>query len=67
MVPGDIVKVGEMPLLGTGKTDYTSARRIAMEMLGLDAAARVGPKAAGPTRHMWAETCGNTDADRKDA
>ena len=39
MVPGDIVKVAEMPLLGTGKTDYTSARRIAMEMLGLDAAA----------------------------
>jgi hypothetical protein len=29
----------EMPLLGTGETDYTSARRIAMEMLGLDAAA----------------------------
>ena len=39
MVPGDIVKVAEMPVLGTGKTDYPSARRIAMEMLGLDAAA----------------------------
>jgi acyl-[acyl-carrier-protein]-phospholipid O-acyltransferase/long-chain-fatty-acid--[acyl-carrier-protein] ligase len=39
MVPGDIVKIAEMPLLGTGKTDYTSARRIAMATLGLDAAA----------------------------
>ena len=39
MVPGDIVKVPKMPLLGTGKTDYTSARRIAMATLGLDAAA----------------------------
>ena len=39
MVPGDIVKVAEMPLLGSGKTDYPSARRIAMETLGLDAAA----------------------------
>jgi acyl-[acyl-carrier-protein]-phospholipid O-acyltransferase/long-chain-fatty-acid--[acyl-carrier-protein] ligase len=39
MVPGDIVKVAEMPLLGTGKTDYTSARRIAIATLGLDAAA----------------------------
>ena len=39
MVPGDIVKIGAMPLLGSGKTDYGSARRIAMEMLGLDAAA----------------------------
>ncbi len=27
MVPGDIVKVAEMPVLGTGKTDYSSARR----------------------------------------
>ena len=25
MVPGDIVKIAEMPLLGTGKTDYASA------------------------------------------
>jgi acyl-[acyl-carrier-protein]-phospholipid O-acyltransferase / long-chain-fatty-acid--[acyl-carrier-protein] ligase len=39
MVPGDIVKVGELPLLGSGKTDYPGARRLAMEMLGLDAAA----------------------------
>jgi acyl-[acyl-carrier-protein]-phospholipid O-acyltransferase/long-chain-fatty-acid--[acyl-carrier-protein] ligase len=39
MVPGDIVKIGAMPLLGSGKTDYGSARRIAMEMLGLEAAA----------------------------
>ena len=33
MVPDDIVKVAEMPMLGSGKTDYPSARRIAMEML----------------------------------
>jgi acyl-[acyl-carrier-protein]-phospholipid O-acyltransferase/long-chain-fatty-acid--[acyl-carrier-protein] ligase len=39
MVPADIVKVQELPLLGSGKTDYPGARRIAMEMLGLDAAA----------------------------
>ena len=39
MVPGDIVKVAEMPLLGTGKTDYAAARRVALGMLGLDAAA----------------------------
>ena len=39
MVPGDIVKVGDLPLLGSGKTDYPSARRIAIETLGLDAAA----------------------------
>jgi acyl-[acyl-carrier-protein]-phospholipid O-acyltransferase / long-chain-fatty-acid--[acyl-carrier-protein] ligase len=39
MVPADIVKTEELPLLGSGKTDYPAARRIAMEMLGLDAAA----------------------------
>jgi acyl-[acyl-carrier-protein]-phospholipid O-acyltransferase/long-chain-fatty-acid--[acyl-carrier-protein] ligase len=39
MVPADIVKVTDLPMLGSGKTDYPGARRIAMEMLGLDAAA----------------------------
>ena len=39
MVPGDIVKVPELPVLGSGKTDYVAARRIAMETLGLDKAA----------------------------
>ena len=39
MVPDGIVKVNSMPLLGSGKTDYAAARRIALEKLGLDAAA----------------------------
>jgi acyl-[acyl-carrier-protein]-phospholipid O-acyltransferase/long-chain-fatty-acid--[acyl-carrier-protein] ligase len=39
MVPHEIIKVPEIPLLGSGKTDYVSARRIAFERLGLDAAA----------------------------
>jgi acyl-[acyl-carrier-protein]-phospholipid O-acyltransferase / long-chain-fatty-acid--[acyl-carrier-protein] ligase len=39
MVPHDIVKVGEIPLLGSGKTDYVSTRRLALERLGLDIAA----------------------------
>ena len=39
MVPNDIVKVGEIPVLGSGKTDYVAARRIALERLGLNLAA----------------------------
>jgi acyl-[acyl-carrier-protein]-phospholipid O-acyltransferase / long-chain-fatty-acid--[acyl-carrier-protein] ligase len=39
MVPADIVRIGELPLLGSGKTDYAGARRAAMEVLGLGAAA----------------------------
>jgi acyl-[acyl-carrier-protein]-phospholipid O-acyltransferase/long-chain-fatty-acid--[acyl-carrier-protein] ligase len=39
MVPGDIVKVAEIPVLGSGKTDYVSARKLAIERLGLSAAA----------------------------
>ena len=39
MVPHDIVKVGEIPMLGSGKTDYVSTRRLALEHLGLDIAA----------------------------
>ncbi|MEJ6781504.1 AMP-binding protein [Aminobacter sp. Piv2-1] len=38
MVPHDIVKVGELPVLGSGKTDYVTARRMAIEQLGLAAA-----------------------------
>ncbi|WP_394891035.1 AMP-binding protein [Mesorhizobium sp. AaZ16] len=39
MVPQDIVKVPEIPLLGSGKTDYASARLLALDRLGLSAAA----------------------------
>lgn len=38
-IPDDIVKVEAMPVLGSGKTDYTAARRVAVERLGLEAAA----------------------------
>jgi acyl-[acyl-carrier-protein]-phospholipid O-acyltransferase/long-chain-fatty-acid--[acyl-carrier-protein] ligase len=39
MVPQDIVKVEEIPVLGSGKTDYASARLLALDRLGLSAAA----------------------------
>lgn len=39
MIPQDIVKVDAVPMLGSGKTDYPSARRLALERLGLDKAA----------------------------
>lgn len=39
LVPHDIVKVEAMPVLGSGKTDYASVRRFALERLGLNAAA----------------------------
>ena len=38
-VPQDIVKVGEIPMLGSGKTDYASARRLALDRLGIADAA----------------------------
>ncbi|KQZ94272.1 2-acyl-glycerophospho-ethanolamine acyltransferase [Mesorhizobium sp. Root157] len=38
-VPADIIKVKEIPVLGSGKTDYMSARRLALDHLGLSAAA----------------------------
>ncbi|MER8569462.1 AMP-binding protein [Mesorhizobium sp. M0924] len=39
MVPNDIVKVEEIPVLGSGKTDYVSTRNLAIEKLGLGLAA----------------------------
>lgn len=36
-VPQDIVKVDALPVLGSGKTDYVAARKLAMEQLGLAA------------------------------
>ncbi|MEQ1952990.1 AMP-binding protein [Mesorhizobium yinganensis] len=38
-VPQDIVKADEIPILGTGKIDYPSTRRLAIDRLGLAAAA----------------------------
>ena len=38
-LPQDIVKVDEIPMLGTGKVDYPAARRLALDRLGLAAAA----------------------------
>ncbi|AMS43466.1 MULTISPECIES: AMP-binding protein [Aminobacter] len=37
MVPHDIIKVHEIPVLGSGKTDYVAARRLALDQLGLAA------------------------------
>jgi acyl-[acyl-carrier-protein]-phospholipid O-acyltransferase/long-chain-fatty-acid--[acyl-carrier-protein] ligase len=34
MVPGDVVRVDAIPLLGSGKTDYVAARKIALDRLG---------------------------------
>lgn len=39
IVPDAILKVEAIPLLGTGKTDYVSARRLAIDSLGLGQAA----------------------------
>jgi acyl-[acyl-carrier-protein]-phospholipid O-acyltransferase/long-chain-fatty-acid--[acyl-carrier-protein] ligase len=39
MIPEHIVKVPELPLLGSGKIDHVAARRIAVESLGVDLAA----------------------------
>ena len=39
MVPNDIVKVREIPVLGSGKTDYVSTRKLALDKLGLGIAA----------------------------
>lgn len=39
MVPSDIIKVEDIPLLGSGKTDYALTRKLAIEKLGLEKAA----------------------------
>ncbi|TGS10761.1 2-acyl-glycerophospho-ethanolamine acyltransferase [Mesorhizobium sp. M2E.F.Ca.ET.209.01.1.1] len=39
MVPNDIIKVEEIPVLGSGKTDYVSARKLAIDRLGSGVAA----------------------------
>ena len=39
MVPEAVVKVDAIPLLGSGKVDYATARRRAIESLGIDKAA----------------------------
>jgi acyl-[acyl-carrier-protein]-phospholipid O-acyltransferase/long-chain-fatty-acid--[acyl-carrier-protein] ligase len=39
MVPADVVRVKEIPMLGSGKTDYVTTRKLAMESLGLEMAA----------------------------
>ncbi|MFE0013913.1 AMP-binding protein [Mesorhizobium sp. NPDC059054] len=36
-MPQDIIKVAALPVLGSGKTDYVAARKLAMEQLGLAA------------------------------
>lgn len=38
MLPQNIIKVQELPILGSGKTDYVAARRMAIDQLGLEAA-----------------------------
>jgi len=39
MLPSDIVMVPEIPVLGSGKTDYVSTQKLVMERLGQDKAA----------------------------
>lgn len=39
MVPNSIIKVDEVPVLGSGKTDYNSAKKVAMDELGINDAA----------------------------
>ncbi len=36
MFPADVIEVDEIPVLGSGKTDYVEARRVAIKSLGLD-------------------------------
>jgi acyl-[acyl-carrier-protein]-phospholipid O-acyltransferase/long-chain-fatty-acid--[acyl-carrier-protein] ligase len=38
MLPADIVAVDQIPVLGSGKTDYVEARKVAIKKLGLDEA-----------------------------
>jgi acyl-[acyl-carrier-protein]-phospholipid O-acyltransferase/long-chain-fatty-acid--[acyl-carrier-protein] ligase len=39
MLPSDIITVPEIPVLGSGKTDYVTTQKLAMERLGHDKAA----------------------------
>ncbi len=39
MLPSDIIMVPEIPVLGSGKTDYLTTQKLAMERLGQDKAA----------------------------
>lgn len=39
LIPQDIIKVDAMPMLGSGKTDHAAIRRLALQRLGLNAAA----------------------------
>ena len=50
MVPNDIVKVSEIPVLGSGKTDYVSTRKLALDRLG-----RGGLRRPTGLRHPGAE------------
>jgi acyl-[acyl-carrier-protein]-phospholipid O-acyltransferase / long-chain-fatty-acid--[acyl-carrier-protein] ligase len=36
MVPADIIEVDEIPVLGSGKTDYAEARKVAIKTLGIE-------------------------------
>ena len=36
MIPGDVVEVAEIPMLGSGKTDYAQARKVAFKSLGIE-------------------------------
>ncbi len=36
MVPADVVEVPEIPMLGSGKTDYVETRKVALEKIGLE-------------------------------
>jgi acyl-[acyl-carrier-protein]-phospholipid O-acyltransferase/long-chain-fatty-acid--[acyl-carrier-protein] ligase len=36
MVPADVVEVADIPVLGSGKTDYTETRKVALQKLGLE-------------------------------
>ena len=36
MVPADVVEVQDIPVLGSGKTDYAETRKVALKKLGID-------------------------------
>ena len=54
MVPNDIVKVEEIPVLGSGKTDYVSTRKLAIERLRSECGGLMRPSAGTtPSRHRY--------------